>query len=409
MNEKKVGWMAATSWKHASRRDQSRPAAKSFKESVSVNLHPAVQTKRTNANLTVFRPQILPGVMHEKTSSHGQRIGRPSRTPIAPPVYSPQPIARTVQCKLGSQQGLPEKQVQRGGLTARAYRPESKKIVAPRVALMVAATRTVQTPPRYRPQPTPKVLQTKSAQIKKHGPCNSGAPGPRQIQIHQGKQALPRPFALFPTVQRAKARRAEAGFIYDTSKALFAATVDSKLMEVQSSIFDGRMFVASNYSKGEDNSALGRVMGASYSHASVTYTGRTLVSLVATLHAEQQILKELAKVIKNPNKDNPAHVNVMGSKRPCSVCRRVLLAFHKALADHYPFVQLHFVNQTGADTAVAALDLGELAEVGGDPTFNNFVATYTAELGRLRGIRLSGEEVGNAERTAAVPSLDDLR
>jgi cytidine deaminase len=195
-----------------------------------------------------------------------------------------------------------------------------------------------------------------------------------------------------------------------TSKTLFDNTANSRLMEVQSAIFDGRMFIASNYSRGDDGGALSAVMPASYAHGGKTYTkgSSSLVQIAGTLHAEQAILKELAKVIKNPNKVNPSHVTVIGTKRPCTVCRRVLLAFDKALLKHYPAVHLHFVDQSGATTEVEALDISGLAD-GSDQTFDAFVATYATQLQKYQGIgQLPGEDVSNSDRTAATAELGDI-
>ena len=206
-----------------------------------------------------------------------------------------------------------------------------------------------------------------------------------------------------------KERKAHATFLNTTATTLFNSTVDSKLMEVQSAIFDGKMFIASNYSKGNNDTALAGTMAASYTHGGVTYQNGTLVRLAAAsgLHAEQQILERLAAVLANPNKTPPSHVTVIGSKRPCSVCRRALLAFRKGLVTHYPEVNLHFVNQTGKDTAVASLDLDVMA-AGADQKFKDFVATYKAELARLAGQALSGEDVSNATRTNAAPDVDEM-
>jgi hypothetical protein len=85
-----------------------------------------------------------------------------------------------------------------------------------------------------------------------------------------------------------------------------------------------------------------------------------------------------------------------------------LLAFRKGLLDHYPGVNLHFVNQTGADTAVAGLDLDALA-LNADQKFKDFVATYNAELVKLAAKRLPGElDEAPGVRTNAAPNLDEI-
>ncbi len=231
------------------------------------------------------------------------------------------------------------------------------------------------------------------------------------LPAHRIQARLAAPVLPSRSVQRMsrKERKAHATFLNTTATTLFNSTADSKLMEVQSAIFDGKMFIASNYSKGNNDSALAGTMAASYTHGGVTYQNGTLVRLAAAsgLHAEQQILEKLAAALANPNKTPPSHVTVIGSKRPCSVCRRVLLAFRKGLVTHYPEVSLHFVNQTGKDTAVASLDLDAMAATA-DQKFKDFVTTYNAELARLAGQALSGEDVSNATRTNAAPDVDEM-
>ena len=196
----------------------------------------------------------------------------------------------------------------------------------------------------------------------------------------------------------------QATFLNETSGNLFVGTKskNSKLMEVQSAIFDGRLFIASNYAMGNDDEDLKSVLSDEYEHQGTTYSkSNKLLSVIAgALHAEQQILNELAKVLANSNKVNPLHVTVIGTKRPCSVCRRVLQAFDHALRLVYPAVHLHFVDQTGADTSVEALTL---SETGSDEAYDKFAHTYTEKLKVLMKTttHLSGEELGNGERTNA--------
>ena len=250
-------------------------------------------------------------------------------------------------------------------------------------------------------------------------PASRPTPGPSAVLPARTPPAvLPTPAPARPAILPARAlpvqraaRREEAKFLKDTATKLFDDSDDNKLMEVQTSIFDKRLFIASNYPRGNDDSKLKQAMPTSYQHASKTYANTGdygLAVLAAELHAEQQILYELAKVLRNTNKTNPPHVTVVGTKRPCSVCRRVLLAFDKALIKHYPEVHLHFIDLTGANTTVAALDLAGLANDTQDQTFRDFAATYAIELEKYRGMTLPGEDVSNSIRTAAKADLDDL-
>jgi tRNA(Arg) A34 adenosine deaminase TadA len=378
----------------------------------------------------VYKPQPRAGTLQQKRAAAAPTpFKRTTAAPKAPPVYRPNQPPAVLQKKAapGARPNAPRPNaarpdaVQPNAVQPNAaqptrrvaappvYRPETKAFVQ-RKAASVQASKP-QAAPAVRTAPQAQgVLQRKSPQaVSSAREWQMSAPPSRPPSSARqgGRPAAPWTAQRANVVQRSKARQAEAKFLLDTTRALFDATDDGKLMEVQSAIFDGRMFVASNYSRGADDAALGAVMAGSYSHGGKTYRDGSLVRLADALHAEQQILKELAKVIKNPNKANPNHVTVVGTKRPCSVCRRALLAFNKALLKHYPEVHLHFVDQTGKDTDVAALDLSELKE-GGASKFNDFVDTYTAELENYGRARLSGEEVSNGVRTVAAAALDDI-
>lgn len=374
-----------------------------------------------------------PGVLQPKAAATQVK-----KTPTAPPAYRPQPTPKVLQTKMSAVQNPPA--ARNTPAAPPVYRPEPRKVVQPKMT-----ARGAQTSPTARtPQAATGVLQRKSLQpVVPARAQHNGTPTqgrqvsardvPRAGQQQGARHALTpagagtaaasnvsraRP-AVIPqarpgVVQRkgkgtTRWRQEQATFLMGTTKTLFDATKadDGSLMEVQSAIFDDRMFIASNYSGGAVDDTLRGKMAGSYAHGDVDYTGKKLVTLVNDLHAEQQILNELAKVLRNTAKKNPPHVTIVGTKRPCSVCRRVLLAFNKALLKHYPEVHLHFVDQTGKDTAVSALSLGAL-KVPTNPLFNEFVDTYTAELEKYIGKRLPGEEVSNGTRTAATPTLDDI-
>ncbi|HYY99750.1 MAG TPA: hypothetical protein VE642_14215 [Pyrinomonadaceae bacterium] len=369
----------------------------------------------------VYRPQPKAGILQQKRAAAAPPTPFKGTTaaPKAPPVYRPNQPPAVLQKKAahGAQPNAPRSNAARPDAvqpTRRVaappvYRPEPKAFVQ-RKAASVQASKP-QAAPAVRTAPQARgVLQRKSPQaVSNAREWQMSAPPsrPPSSALQGGRPAASGMAQRVSVVQRSKARKAEATFLLNTTKTLFDATDDSKLMEVQSAIFDGRMFVASNYSRGANDAALGAVMAGSYSHAGTTYRDGSLVRLADALHAEQQILKELAKVIKNPNKANPNHVTVVGTKRPCSVCRRALLAFNKALLKHYPEVHLHFVDQTGKDTDVDALDLSVIKEEG-TPKFNEFADTYTAALETYMGKTLPGEDVSNGVRTVAAAALDDI-
>jgi hypothetical protein len=205
-----------------------------------------------------------------------------------------------------------------------------------------------------------------------------------------------------------------ATFLMATTGDLFTKTKarNSKLMEVQSGIIGDRMFIVSNYNRGADD-AMSKVMDErySYTHDGTIYEYRGKGGLLireGELHAEQQILLDLARTLKNARLENPRHVTVVGTKRPCSTCRRVLLAFDRALHRHYPEVRLHFIDKTGQDADVTALDLGT-EKIPTDTLFNAFVDTYTSELAKYRRAgKLLGEEGSSGDRMVLKPTLTDL-
>ncbi len=67
---------------------------------------------------------------------------------------------------------------------------------------------------------------------------------------------------------------------------------------------------------------------------------------------------------------------IIGTKRPCSYCRRVLLAFDHALKAHYPDIEFHYVNRTGA--TIDPIDCLELG--GANGVYKDFAADYSKKL-----------------------------
>jgi hypothetical protein len=102
--------------------------------------------------------------MKDKSKSPIQR-GLPSKSvKLGPIVYRPQPLPKVLQTKTTVPRQSPHKtpdNVARTPVAPPVYRPETKKIVQPKVA--AATSLRPQAPPVYRPQPMPKVLQTKQS------------------------------------------------------------------------------------------------------------------------------------------------------------------------------------------------------------------------------------------------------
>lgn len=314
----------------------------------------------------------------------------------APPVYRPQPVPRVLQLKkAGAQKPL---------AAPTPYRPEPNKIVQPKMIIQMKRRRS--RPYKLRGDETPEKKKEIEARIERQK---------ERQEAGKAKALKQSEHAAAKRTQRA-ANQQQATFLMGATEKLFADTKkkNKKLMEVQAGIIGDKMFLASNYSKGADD-AMDKAMAKSYSytHGETTYeyTGKeTLTPRSGTLHAEQQILLDLARTLRNPNLENPSHVTVIGTKRPCSTCRRVLLAFNRALRRHYPEIRLHFIDKTGQDTGVTALNLMTEKSTT-DTQFNAFVDTYTALLEtyeRYKAGRLIGEEGTSSVRTPLKPTLEDL-
>ena len=352
------------------------------------------------------------------TSAANGKVNQPtarprSARPTAPPVYRPQPVPRCLQPKAATPSPSPA--------APPVYRPQPAPKVLQRKASPVQpknafAAKTLPAAPQPRPRPASQALRPKTAVANSYA-----TPKATPKNLPQARPALFTTAARPGVVQRAMDYRTpindQATFLMGTASTLFTATKRrrSELMEVQSAIIGDQMVIASNYG-GEgaaEDSALVGLMEDSYTHANKTYTGKKLTTITHTLHAEQQILKHLAKVIKNSKGASLAPVTIVGTKRPCSVCRRVLWAFLTALEIYYKKIKLHFVDETGADTTVDYLDLTDMKYPGVkldevELRFNNFVDAYTAALEKFKTKKFSGEDDSKSVRTNATPGTGDL-
>lgn len=121
-----------------------------------------------------------------KNSAPGRAAPQPkaaARAPVAPPVYRPQPTPVVLQRKTAlSQPPPPPNQPPRRPAAPPVYRPEQKRIAQPKMA---QAPRQQNPPPAYRPQPTTRVLQAKQAH---NGSLAGGGVGARQ---HGGGRQAP--------------------------------------------------------------------------------------------------------------------------------------------------------------------------------------------------------------------------
>jgi hypothetical protein len=83
-------------------------------------------------------------------------------TPAAPPVYRPQPTPKVLQTKMASNQPPQSIQPPRAPVAPPVYRPEPKKIVQPKMAPEAKAFTPPNAPPVYRPE-SKKLVQPKMA------------------------------------------------------------------------------------------------------------------------------------------------------------------------------------------------------------------------------------------------------
>lgn len=98
------------------------------------------------------------------------------KQPVAPPVYRPQPAPKAVQPKLAN-----TAQSRAPLIASPVYRPEAKKFVQPKMTT-AQTPKLTKAPPVYRPQPTPKVLQTKKSQTMAVAPAQR--PATQQLPTH---------------------------------------------------------------------------------------------------------------------------------------------------------------------------------------------------------------------------------
>jgi hypothetical protein len=163
------------------------------------------------------------GFPHRTTFLHGI-IGSASieakmiRKPIAPPVYRPQQLTRSIQQKSGSTQPPHMRHAPRRPVAPPVYRPDARKTVQPKAASQPRQSPKV--PPVYRPERTrtaqPTTASAANAQVQPKTPpvyrpqfnqANAGSGRPAQMSRHQ-------PAASVPVIQRMENPNKETTFGY---------------------------------------------------------------------------------------------------------------------------------------------------------------------------------------------------
>lgn len=126
------------------------------------------QAKKQPVAPPVYRPQQTTQAVQPKAVS-----STPTRKqPVAPAAYRPQPVPKVLQTKTVG--GQPPRAVQppRRPVAPPVYRPESKKIVQPKLAAAASTRQLPHAPPVYRPQLKPIILQPKTSQAKRAVPVH---------------------------------------------------------------------------------------------------------------------------------------------------------------------------------------------------------------------------------------------
>lgn len=223
--------------------------------------------------------------------------------------------------------------------------------------------------------------------------------------------------------------------LHDISKTVFekGKKTSNDLMEVQSSYIGDKLYIAGNYSFVQgangaslDNGRLNDLRPKGNKGSDSIFTvyrddkrhedfghGKTNTTILAgNLHAEQQLLLLIAKKLKAGNCAQSTFT-IIGTKRPCSVCHRVLKAFNAALKANYNGKTLKFVDKTGQDTRGGTV--GDIVNIlpglknNNGSTFDSFVNDFVTEynnLGSSAAYDNLGE--GNGARTNATTSSGEL-
>lgn len=248
-----------------------------------------------------------------------------------------------------------------------------------------------------------------AAWLMRDGPLPDESPVP--LAARRDTSWQPVPAGALVQCQPQGEALSEASFLKSVAQHVFdrAKKADGSIMEVQATLLNGTLYIASNYTAGEGLHPLSNFYPASFDFwhdkkRVKLFQKADIKTLQGTLHAEQNLLREVAKKLKN--KEALTRVAVIGTKRPCSYCRRVLRAFNTALGVHYPNLAFHFVDRTGKSLP-AAVDCLVLDPGNEENPYRQFATRYTTEVGTLipfhAALAVLADEAleGNAERTNA--------
>lgn len=305
--------------------------------------------------------------------------------------------------------------------------------------------KTVVPPPGRHARPVPAVhplIQRKEAPRATASPLTPPTPPPTRFAMagppHRITHNGPLAAGPFRTIQRAAIDWQDNSWGYslrDISKTVFdkGKARSADLMEVQSSYIGDKLYIAGNYSfaaggngvlvdngrlddllpKNAKNNNTGfTVYRDSTRHETFSHGNANTAILAGNLHAEQSLLLQIAKRLKAGDCAQSTFT-IIGTKRPCSICHRVLKAFNAALKAHYPGKTLKFVNKTGKDTRGGSV--GNISDVlpgmknNSGTTFDSFVDAFTTAYGALGGLAAYdtlGED--NGTRTNASTSSGEL-
>lgn len=296
---------------------------------------------------------------------------------------------------------LPAQAKQETGHTAQRIAPPATRFGA-----------TVAVPPPGRPVPPGHThIQRKEAPRAAASPLKPPPPPPTRFAMG-GACSHIMAAGPFRTIQRAAIDWQDNPWgysLHDISKTVFSKgkARSAALMEVQSSYIGDKLYIAGNYSfaaggdgtlvdNGRLNDLLPKtaknndtgftVYRDSTRHETFSHGKANTTILAGNLHAEQSLLLQIAKRLKAGDCAQSTFT-IIGTKRPCSTCHRVLKAFNAALKARYPGKTLRFVNKTGKDTREGSV--GNISNVlpgmkdNSPATFKAFVDDFTAAYSAL--------------------------
>jgi hypothetical protein len=229
--------------------------AQQFRPAVAQSKNPASVTNvRRPVAPPAYRPQPKPQSVQQKTAGPSQL-----RTPpAAPPACRTRPPRGVLQTKATPVQQSQTGQSPRRPAAPPVYRPETKKILQPKLAVPTPARRQTTAPPSSRPQPMPRVLQPKGSETKfnarvQYPPAGQGRPTPHStnprlipviqrsassaVVVREEKKAPKKPVKKAHTTKAGKIKSSTVDYLENLPKGTKEADI-IKIWETHKSMLD---------------------------------------------------------------------------------------------------------------------------------------------------------------------------